>query len=221
MNAPGPSQSPVAKAGWLIALIFVGWLAFLFVPGPKPESKPAPPYVKPPPSRLVALGLPDNPDLEHLPEFFALWADRAEWVQNRTKFAFWNPGSNSYSYFFEAIRENGKIQFHSISISEACRNILVKIAGTEGDFEMTGDSPTPSQIATMDLYDESATHPFVFFQSGANDFKTGPLLYVPERPESKPARTSLIELKKNLTVEPIKLTQPELKLSPLDLEQKK
>jgi len=49
MNAPGPSRSPVAKAGWLIALIFVGWLAFLFIPAPKPEPKPAPVYVKPPP----------------------------------------------------------------------------------------------------------------------------------------------------------------------------
>ena len=111
MSAPGPGQSSVAKAGWLIALLFFGWLAFLFVPGPKPESKPAPPLVKPPPSRLVALGLPDNPDLERLPEYFAMFADQAEWKNDKTIFAFWNPGSNSYSYFFEATRMSGSYHF--------------------------------------------------------------------------------------------------------------
>ena len=115
MSAPGPGQSSVAKAGWLIALLFFGWLVFLFVPGPKKTGpQPAPPPVKPPPSRLVALGLPDNTDLEHLPEYFALYADKAEWKDDKTIFAYWNPGSNSYSYFFEAIRLNGGYHFKVI-----------------------------------------------------------------------------------------------------------
>ena len=116
MNAPGPSQFPVAQAGWLIALLFVGWLAFLFVPSPKPAPEPAAAFVKPPPSRLVALGLPDNPDLDALPEIFAMFADKAEWTNDKTLFAYWNPGSKSYSYFFEATRTGATYHFRSIKL---------------------------------------------------------------------------------------------------------
>ncbi len=104
-----------AKTGWLLALLFFGWLAFLMMPGPTPKPKPVPTYIPPPSSRLVALGLPDNPDLEHLPDFFALFADKAEWKDDKTIFAYWNPGSNSYSYFFEATRVDGAIRFKTIS----------------------------------------------------------------------------------------------------------
>jgi len=111
MKAPWSGQLSAAKTGWLVMLLFFGWLAYLLVPAPKPEAKPAPTLAKPPPSRLVALGLPDNPDLEQLPEFFGLYADQAEWKNDKTIFAYWNPGSNSYAYFFEATRVKGAYYF--------------------------------------------------------------------------------------------------------------
>ena len=130
-----------AKAGWLLALVFVGWLAFLFVPVPKPEPKPTPPYVKPPPSRLVALGLPDNPDLEPLPEFFALWADHAEWKDDKTIFAYWNPGSNSYSYLFEATRANGSYRFKPIPRIDAAEDDQVFDSGLRWGDNRPEDCP--------------------------------------------------------------------------------
>ena len=162
MSAPGPGQSSVAKAGWLIALLFFGWLAFLFVPAPKPESKPAPPSIKPPPSRLVALGLPDNIDFERLPEYFALYAEEAEWKNGRTIFAYWNPGSNSYSYFFEATRNNGKQSFRLISKFEAYRSMTHE---NDSVHESEDVKPSDADIAAIKSIAESPTHPMVLFHS--------------------------------------------------------
>jgi len=192
MNAPGPSQSPVAKAGWLIALIFVGWLAFLFIPVPKPDPKAAPPYVKPPPSRLVALGLPDNPDLEHLPEFFALYADKAEWKDNKTIFAYWNPGSNSYSYFVEAIRAKEAFRFRMVPEPH--------LATYGPDENMPEDCPI-RLYRSMDRSSKNIPIPQIQIQSS-----TCSVPLVPERAKSP---------------EPSKIPPPELKFPPLDLEQKK
>lgn len=116
MKAPWSGQLSAAKTGWLFALLFFGFLVFLFVPGPRdPESLPAATFVKPPPSRLVALGLSDNPDFEHLPEYFALYADKADWRNDKTIFAYWNPGSNSYSYFFEVVRTSRGYHFKELA----------------------------------------------------------------------------------------------------------
>lgn len=203
MNAPGPSHSPVAKAGWLIVLIFVGWLAFLFVPVPKPEPKPAPPYVKPPPSRLVALGLPDNPDLEHLPEFFAVFADKAEWKNDKTIFAYWNPGSNSYSYFFEAIRLNGSIHFKEIPVIVAAEEDQVLENGLRWSESRPDDCPI--RFVYTDV-----GYPYSSYDDLLLMLKKSPLL----RPLSVPR----VEVK--IDSDRIKLPLPVQKLPLVDMKQK-
>jgi hypothetical protein len=67
-----------------------------------------------PPSKLQAVGLPDNPDFEGLPEFFAVWAEHAEWKDNRTIFAYWHPGAQDFAYYFEAIRGPEGFRFRPI-----------------------------------------------------------------------------------------------------------
>ena len=109
MKFPGTGQLSAAKAGWLMVILFFGWLAFLLVPAPKPKPEPTP--IVRPPLRLVTLGLPDNPDLERLPEFFALYADQAEWQDGKTIFAYWNSYTNSHSYFFVATRTGSAYHF--------------------------------------------------------------------------------------------------------------
>jgi len=109
-------RGTVGQLGWLILLLMGAWLAFVFVPAPRPKPPP-PPAVAPAPqpiSNLAAVGLPNNPDFDGLPEIFALWADQAEWVNDRTVFGYWNPATLDYSYVFEATRRNGRFHFRPV-----------------------------------------------------------------------------------------------------------
>lgn len=162
MKAVWSGKLSAAKSGWLIALLFFGWLAFFIVPAPKPDPQPAPPVVKLPPSRLVALGLPDNPDLERLPEYFELYADKAEWKDNRTIFAYWNPGSSGYSYFVEVIRKDGKFRFHLKTKLEAYRSMTHE---GDGAYSSSDYVPDDATVATVEPITESPTHPVVLFHS--------------------------------------------------------
>lgn len=65
-------------------------------------------------TKLHAVGLPDNPDLDALPEIFAIWQGKAEWKNGKAKFAYWHPGTKTYAYFFEASRVGGRIRFAAI-----------------------------------------------------------------------------------------------------------
>jgi hypothetical protein len=103
----------------VLALLFSGLVAYMFVPWPKKhepgtEQVPAAVPSAKPPSKLAAYGLPDNPDLEQLPEMFAKFAERGTWVNNRVPFAYWHPGAQRFAYFFEAIRVNGSYRFRTI-----------------------------------------------------------------------------------------------------------
>lgn len=95
-------------------LLAGGWLVFLLLPKPadEPAASPAPP---PPPSSLVRAGLRDYTDWEGLPEIFAVWADKAEWKDGRTRFAYWHPVMKTYSYYFEAVRVKGGFHFKEIA----------------------------------------------------------------------------------------------------------
>lgn len=107
---------PVGKLGWLVLVLVLGApLAFFFLATPREREAPpnaAPP--KRPPTKLESVGLRDYRDWDGLPEIFALWADRAHWKNNRTRFAYWNPGTNSHSYFFEARRTTNGYRFREI-----------------------------------------------------------------------------------------------------------
>lgn len=187
-----------ARAGWLVALLFFGWLAFLLLPTPRPGPQPPPAFVPPPPSRLVALGLPDNPDLDALPEIFAMYADKAEWKNDRTIFAYWNPGSQSYAYFFEATRAKGAYRFKAI----------------------------PEQ--TVREEDEAVESGLYFLGKTSADCPVRLIYSYPQLPKSGPnvlislnASSGSPSVSENPSLAtPIKMPPFELKLPPLDLEPK-
>ncbi len=119
MKAPAaPPSSTPRLVGWLIAAFVVsGPLLFLFLVTPREETPADPPArVAAPasPSRLAAVGLRENPDWDAMPEIFALWAGRAHWVDDRTRFAWWHPGAQRHAYFFEARRTATGVRFREI-----------------------------------------------------------------------------------------------------------
>jgi len=109
------ARTSAAKAGWLVAVLFFGWLLFLFLPRPADEATPAPPPAPAPSTSLTRAGLPDYTDWVGLPEIFAIWADRAEWKNGKTRFAYWHPVTKSYAYYFEATRVEGGYRFREIA----------------------------------------------------------------------------------------------------------
>lgn len=176
MTALATERTSAAKAGWIIGLFFLGWLAFLFGPLAKSGTKEVRPVVTMPPSKLRAVGLPDNPDLDGLPELFAVFSESAEWKGDRTQFAYWHPTNRAYSYFFEAIRKNGKIRFRPISKAEA---LASKAYLKDGVYYKADPLLDASQTAETIFESESPTHPFVFFHS-----LDIPRIHVPPRPPS-------------------------------------
>lgn len=115
MKTPTLERSSAAKATWVFVAVFAGWLGFVFVPWPRPPAEPPRAAAKPSPSPLAAYGLPNNPDLDGLPGVFAIWADRAHWVDGKTEIAWWNPGSRRYTYFFEVTRVGAGFHFVPIN----------------------------------------------------------------------------------------------------------
>lgn len=114
-KSAGTSRFSPAVASWLVALGFVGLLVLLFWPAPEEPSPPPPPVIARPPSELPKVGLPDDPDLEGLPGFFAVWADYAEWKDNKAIFAYRHPVSGEFSLFFEAMRTPEGFRFRPIA----------------------------------------------------------------------------------------------------------
>ena len=114
MKTPVLERTSAAKAGWLVAALTVGWLLFLLLPGPVEERKPRPPPAPPPDTSLTRAGLPDYTDWVGLPEIFAVWADKAEWKDGKTRFGYWHPVMKNYSYYFEATRVEGGYRFREI-----------------------------------------------------------------------------------------------------------
>jgi len=108
-------RTSAAKAGWVVAALTIGWLVFLLLPGPVAEKIPRPPPPPLPSTSLTRAGLPDYTDWAGLPEIFGIWADKAEWKDRKTRFAYWHPVTKSYSYYFEAIRIEGGYRFREIA----------------------------------------------------------------------------------------------------------
>ena len=117
---PANSQIPLGKFAWVV-LVVVAAAPLLFFALVTPEENPAAesPKIELPPSKLAAVGLRENRDWDGIAEMFEIWADRVDWVDGKTVFAFWNPASRSYSYYFEASRSNGQLRLKEISARDA------------------------------------------------------------------------------------------------------
>jgi hypothetical protein len=115
MKTPALERTSAAKAGWVIILLTVGWMAFVLWPWPQDKPAAQPAAIPVPATSLTRSGLPEYTDWEGLPEIFAIWADKAEWKNNRTRFAYWHPVMKNYSYYFEAVRVAGGFHFKEIA----------------------------------------------------------------------------------------------------------
>lgn len=140
------SPNRVALIG---ALLVVVWLVLAFF---SHEEKPTPPVAHvASESKLRAVGLGDNPDWEGLPELFAVWADGLIWTDNKTRFGYWNPGSNSYSYYFEATRNNGSYLFRAVPKGKFSEEV----------YYVSEDGNVISE-EVPEFRSASPAHPFVF-----------------------------------------------------------
>ncbi|MDI1247381.1 MAG: hypothetical protein PSV13_00735 [Lacunisphaera sp.] len=112
MSGSDSHRIPPNRVGLSLVLLLVAWLVISYYPRDKtPPPVDAPPVVE---SKLRAVGLRDNPDWDGLPEFFAIWAERAEWSEGKTRFAYWHPVMKTYSYYFEAVRTGDAYRFKEI-----------------------------------------------------------------------------------------------------------
>jgi len=141
MNATALESTSAAKAGWVISVLILAWLAFLFVPLPKEEEKAAAEVPTPPFTSLQKAGLPNYTDWEGLPEIFAVWADKAEWKDGKTRFAYWHPVMKNYSYFFEATRVDGGYRFKEIPELIAAREGEIVEDGSHWSDNLPEDCP--------------------------------------------------------------------------------
>ncbi len=131
MNPPVIQRVSPNRVALILALLLTAWLVFEFFPHKgKPALSVAPVMAE---SKLHAVGLADNPDWDGLPEFFAIVADKAEWKDGRTRFAYWHPVMKTYSYYFEAIRSGEGVRFREIAEPHDSDHFW--------DEEVTEDSP--------------------------------------------------------------------------------
>lgn len=105
----------MGQLGWVVlAAVLAAPLAFFALVTPREETAQEPPALAAPPSKLAAFGLRENRDWDGLPDIFNVWAPRAHWQGDRTRFAYWNPGTQEHSYFFEARRSAQGLRFREI-----------------------------------------------------------------------------------------------------------
>src|SRR6478609_407155 len=197
MSARTIERTSARKAGWVIILLLVAWVAFLFAPFSSRE-KPAPRHFWPggntAQTKLEAAGLANNPDWDGLPDYFAIWADSIAWKGTRTCFAYWNPGSYSYSYFFEATRTSAGVSFRRLAHWPADSGLFVD----EDELIGYAEAKRP----------DSPTHPFVFALTPGPRAVIGPHRMVPPRP----AADSLEKEKVKIEISPQPLVAPPVKL---------
>jgi hypothetical protein len=110
------SKIPLGQLGWVVFVaVAAAPIGFFYLAQPK-ERPPAEPVEKVavPRTKLSAVGLRENRDWDGLPDIFALWSAKAHWRNDRTRFSYWNPGTQSRSYFFEARRTAQGVRFREI-----------------------------------------------------------------------------------------------------------
>jgi hypothetical protein len=135
MSSWASERLSAAKTGWVIVALMVGWVLFLVLPfGRNQEEAPAKTAeLRPGEAELAAVGLAYNVDWVGLPAFFPVWAEGFAWEGNKVRFAYWNPVSRSYSYFFEATREGSSFRFRELTASETEPFAELAVRVLEGD----------------------------------------------------------------------------------------
>jgi hypothetical protein len=146
MSGSASNRIPPNLVGLIFFLLLGAWLTFVYWPRRKEVLSPVAPMTVE--SKLEAAGLENNPDWEGLPEFFAIWADKIEWNDNKAYFAYWHPGARAYAYLFEAVRREGKYRFRTVLLQEL----------VEGNYHAEDADVT----AVVRWESEVPTHPFVF-----------------------------------------------------------
>ena len=149
MKAPALEHTSAAKAGWVVIVLTVGWLVFLLLPDPLPEPTAAADTIPPQVSSLTRSGLREYADWEGLPEIFAIWADKAEWKNNRTRFAYWHPVMKNYSYFFEAVRTAKGYRFREITEQRDSGHHWDESLGADCPIQFYVTSPAPRGMEPM------------------------------------------------------------------------
>lgn len=114
-TSPVTGRFSAVKTALILFFLLAVWLAFIVMPVRKNVIEKIPLVPGALALKLRAVGLPDNADLDGLPEIFAIWADKAEWKDNRAKFAYRHPVMKTYAYFFQATRSDRGIRFREIS----------------------------------------------------------------------------------------------------------
>lgn len=108
------------QTGWIVVLLIVGWFLFLVLPFGETDREEPPKVaeLRPGEAELTAAGLPYNVDWIGLPKFFSVWADQFVWRGDKVEFAYWNPSTETYSYFFEARRKGKDYRFRPLGADE-------------------------------------------------------------------------------------------------------
>lgn len=136
-------------------------------------------------SALHAVGLPYNADWVGLPTYFKAVANRASWDGNQTFVAYWNPGSNSYGYFFKVVRSEAGFRFEEVMPAEALEPRTRKKT-------LAFLQPEPAEDDKSSSREERfPDHPFVFLP--LRDLTGGERRpVVIERPQDEPGQRSPI-----------------------------
>jgi len=155
MNPAANQRIAPGRVLLIMVVLLAVWAGFQFWPQKKPAPSPWLPPVQAE-SKLQAVGLANNPDWAGLPELFAVWVDQIPWVNDRTYFAYWDPGATAYAYFFEATRGKEGIRFRS---AEGLGSMFVP-EGASGESLRFDDEELARYAAERRA--GSPTHPFVF-----------------------------------------------------------
>lgn len=103
--------TPVSKMSKVPSWISVGFvLGAVFVWGLL-KPKPVPPEVK---IVEVVRPQPQETHLTTIEAVFDRWGEHAVWHNDTTEIAYWNPGTEEFSEFYEVRRMNGALYFRSI-----------------------------------------------------------------------------------------------------------
>lgn len=107
-----PHRTPVSRMSKVPSWISVGFvLGAVFVWGLVKPQPPPPPEVK---FVEVVRPTPEETKLTTIEALFERWGEHAVWHQDTTEIAYWNPGTEEFSEFYEVRRIGDALYFRSI-----------------------------------------------------------------------------------------------------------